>query len=234
MSQLTSALFVALSCVPVFAALPVVPAKDQAALLKASDPKLAANKKAAYDFFRIVLRGRHLDQAEKYMKVDYMQHNPNADTGIKGFKEYFEKLGGPTDIPNTLDGLVAIQAEGDYVTLSFVREYDDPAASAKASLAVRMTISDPTGYGVQGARRVRSQGAARLGRRTAAWPRGIRRSEPRAGSVDRRSCLGLPPDSAAPRRNPLCPPAKSPVPLPPAPSRRPRVPNRRSPRQPTA
>ena len=131
MSQLTSALFVALSCVPVFAALPVVPAKDQAALLKASDPKLAANKKAAYDFFRIVLRGRHLDQAEKYMKVDYMQHNPNADTGIKGFKEYFEKLGGPTDIPNTLDGLVAIQAEGDYVTLSFVREYDDPAAAGK-------------------------------------------------------------------------------------------------------
>jgi len=131
MSQLTSALFVALSCVPVFAALPVVAAKDQAALLKASDPKLAANKKAAYDFFRIVLRGRHLDQAEKYMKVDYMQHNPNADTGIKGFKEYFEKLGGPTDIPNTLDGLVAIQAEGDYVTLSFVREYDDPAAAGK-------------------------------------------------------------------------------------------------------
>jgi len=131
MSQLTSALFVALSCVPVFAALPVVAAKDQAALLKASDPKLAANKKAAYDFLRIVLRGRHLDQAEKYMKVDYMQHNPNADTGIKGFKEYFEKLGGPTDIPNTLDGLVAVQAEGEYVTLSFVREYDDPTAAGK-------------------------------------------------------------------------------------------------------
>src|ERR1700730_4516765 len=87
---------------PVFAALPVVPAKDQAALLKASDPKLAANKKAAYDFFRLGPRGRRHDQAEKYMKDDYMQHNPNADTGIKGFKEYFEKLGGPTDIPATL------------------------------------------------------------------------------------------------------------------------------------
>jgi predicted SnoaL-like aldol condensation-catalyzing enzyme len=131
MSHLTYALSLVLTCVPVFAALPVVPAKDQAVLLKAGDVKMAANKKAAYDFFRIVLRGRHLDQAEKYMKDDYMQHNPNADTGIKGFKEYFTKLGGPTDIPATLDGLVAIQAEGEYVTLSFVREYDDPTAPGK-------------------------------------------------------------------------------------------------------
>ena len=127
MNRLNFALALAALAVPAFAALPVVPAPDQAALLKSKDPKLAQNKKAAYDFFRIVLRGRHLDQAEKYMKDDYIQHNPNADTGIKGFKEYFQKLGGPVAIPDNLPGLVAIQAEGDYVTLSFVREYDDPA-----------------------------------------------------------------------------------------------------------
>src|SRR6266487_3652236 len=86
-------------CTPIFAALPVVPAKDQAALLKSSDPKLAANKKIAYDFYRIILRGRRLEQAEKYMREDYIQHNPNADTGIKGFKEYFSRLGGPQPIP---------------------------------------------------------------------------------------------------------------------------------------
>ena len=105
----------------------MVPASDQAALLKSNDKKLAANKKAAYDFYRIVLRGLRLDQADKYMRDDYMQHNPNADTGLAGFKAYFTKLGGPKDIPATIDGLVAIQAEGDYVTLSLVREYDDPA-----------------------------------------------------------------------------------------------------------
>jgi predicted SnoaL-like aldol condensation-catalyzing enzyme len=61
-----------------------------------------------------------------------MQHNPNADTGIKGFKEYFSRIKGPLPaIPDTLEGLVAIQAEGDYVTLSFVREYDDPNAKGK-------------------------------------------------------------------------------------------------------
>ena len=131
MTRLCCALSLALFAAPVFAALPVVPASDQAALLKSNDPKLAANKKAAYDFFRIILRGRRLDQAEKYMRDDYIQHNPNADTGIKGFKAYFEKLGGPAPIPGNLPGLVAIQAEDDYVTLSFVREYDDPAHKGK-------------------------------------------------------------------------------------------------------
>ena len=123
----------AAACAPVFAALPVVAGKDQAAMLKSSDPKLAANKKVAYDFFRVVLRGFRLDQADKYMTNDYMQHNPNAETGMAGFKAYFQanmpKQLPP--IPDTLPGLVAIQAEGDYVTLSFVREYDDPTAPGK-------------------------------------------------------------------------------------------------------
>src|SRR6266567_5845990 len=70
MTRLISALALTLICGTTFAALPVVPAKDQAALLKSSDAKLAANKKIAYDFFRVVLRGLHLDQADKYMKDD--------------------------------------------------------------------------------------------------------------------------------------------------------------------
>jgi predicted SnoaL-like aldol condensation-catalyzing enzyme len=126
MNRFCCAFSLALCAAPVFAALPVTPAPDQAALLKSKDPKLAANKKLCYDFFRIVLRGRHLDEAGKYMKDDYIQHNPNADTGIAGFKAYFTKLGGPVAIPENLPGLVAIQAEGNFVTLSFVREMSDP------------------------------------------------------------------------------------------------------------
>jgi predicted SnoaL-like aldol condensation-catalyzing enzyme len=133
MNILGYALTIAAACAPVFAALPVVAGKDQAAMLKSSDPKLAANKKVAYDFFRVVLRGFRLDQAEKYMTNDYMQHNPNAETGMAGFKAYFNAIMPKQlpPIPDTLPGLVAIQAEGDYVTLSFVREYDDPAAAGK-------------------------------------------------------------------------------------------------------
>ena len=126
MNRLRYVLSLALFAAPAFAALPVTPAPDQAALLKSKDPKLAANKKLAYDFFRVILRARHLDDASKYMKDDYIQHNPNADTGIAGFKAFFSKLGGPQPVQDTVPGLVAIQAEGDYVTLSFVREMDDP------------------------------------------------------------------------------------------------------------
>jgi predicted SnoaL-like aldol condensation-catalyzing enzyme len=107
-------------------AIPVVPANDQEGLLKSGDPQLAANKKMVYDFYRIVLRGRRLEQAEQYMREDYIQHNPNAETGIKGFKDFFQKLGGPLPVPDTLPGLVSIMAEGDMVTLLLVREYDEP------------------------------------------------------------------------------------------------------------
>ena len=131
MNRLCCVWSLALVVVPMYAALPVTPAPDQSALLKSKDPKLAANKKLAYDFFRVVLRERHLDEAEKYMKADYIQHNPNADTGIEGFKAYFTKLGGPQPIPDSLPGLVAIQAEGNYVTLSFVREMDDPVSKGQ-------------------------------------------------------------------------------------------------------
>ena len=126
MTRLRFAFSLALFAIPVFGALPVVPAPDQAVLLKSKDPKLAANKKLCYDFFRVVLRARHLDEADKYMKADYIQHNPNADTGIEGFKAYFTKLGGPMPVQDTVPGLVAIQAEGNFVTLSFVREMPDP------------------------------------------------------------------------------------------------------------
>jgi predicted SnoaL-like aldol condensation-catalyzing enzyme len=106
--------------------LPVTVAKDQEALLKSSDPNLAANKKLVYDFYRIVLRARRLELAEQYMKEDYMQHNPNAETGIKGFKDFFSKLPGPPPPQlDTLPDLVSIQAEGDYVTLSLRRDHGD-------------------------------------------------------------------------------------------------------------
>jgi predicted SnoaL-like aldol condensation-catalyzing enzyme len=102
--------------------------RDQAELLMSADPTRAANKKIAYDFFRVILRGQQLDQADQYMTDGYIQHNPNADTGKAGFLAYFAQFGGgPKPVPDTLDDLVAIQAEGDLVTLSFVRSYPDPA-----------------------------------------------------------------------------------------------------------
>jgi predicted SnoaL-like aldol condensation-catalyzing enzyme len=104
-----------------WAGLPVQPAADQKLLLQSTDARLAANKLLVYNFARVVLAGHHLDQAATFLREDYIQHNPNVETGLKGFLYFFSKLGGgPRPIPDQVDGLVSIQAEGDTVTFSFV------------------------------------------------------------------------------------------------------------------
>ena len=112
--------------IQVYAQLAPKPLKSQDEMLKSSDPKLAANKKLVYDFWREVLEARHLDLAEKYMRTDYMQHNPNAETGIAGFKAYFSRLGGPLPIePKIKREVISIVAQGDLVVLSFVQDNKD-------------------------------------------------------------------------------------------------------------
>ena len=112
--------------VPLFGHIDPKPLASQEELLKDRDPKLAANKKLVYDFWREVLEARHLDVAEKYMRTDYIQHNPNADTGVAGFKAYFSKLGGPLPIePKIKREVISIVAQGDLVVLSFVQENKD-------------------------------------------------------------------------------------------------------------
>ena len=112
--------------VPLFSHIDPKPLASQEELLKDRDEKLAANKKLVYDFWREVLEARHLDVAEKYMRTDYIQHNPNADTGVAGFKAYFSKLGGPLPIePKIKREVISIVAQGDLVVLSFVQENKD-------------------------------------------------------------------------------------------------------------
>jgi len=107
------------------AGLPVVAATDQKVLLQSADVKLAANKKLVYDFTRVILRGLHFDQASTYLRDDYIQHNPNVETGLKGFLDAFSGIGAPRPIPDSVAGLVSMQAEGDMVTMSFVSQMKD-------------------------------------------------------------------------------------------------------------
>lgn len=107
------------------ASMPVLPAVDQQKLLQNADARLAANKQLVYDFTRIILSGRRLERVREFMTEGYIQHNPNVETGMQGFLDFFSKLGGPRDIPNEVRDLVSIQAEGDIVTMSFVNKLKD-------------------------------------------------------------------------------------------------------------
>ena len=105
---------------------------SQSSWLKSDDPKLAANKKIVYDFWREVLEAGHLELAEKYMTPTYIQHNPNVPTGRQGFIDFFSKFRKPQTITDTIKGpLISIVAEGDLVVLSFRRELPDPKDATK-------------------------------------------------------------------------------------------------------
>ena len=111
---------------------PVIANKDHAKMLASSDPKLAANKKLVYDFWREVFEGGHLDLAPKYLTESYIQHNPNVATGRKAFVDFFSKFKQPKTIADRVESpLVSIVAEGDMVILTFSREHTDPKDATK-------------------------------------------------------------------------------------------------------
>lgn len=51
-----------------------------------------ANRDLVVRFYRDVLIGGDLEQAGKYLRPDYIQHNPRVGQGLAGFVDYFGKL----------------------------------------------------------------------------------------------------------------------------------------------
>ena len=116
------------------AQLPVQAATDQAALLRSADPRLAANKKLVYDFWREVFEAGHMDLAENYLAEGYVQHNPNVPTGRAAFVAFFTQYVKPKPIQPTIHApVVTLVAEGDQVVISFVRTLVDPKDATKKS-----------------------------------------------------------------------------------------------------
>ena len=100
---------------------------DHAALLASSDPKLAANKRLVYDFWREVFEAGHVELAPKYMTETYIQHNPLVASGREPFIGFLTKFVQPKPIePKVKSPLVAILAEGDLVVFVFAPELEDP------------------------------------------------------------------------------------------------------------
>jgi predicted SnoaL-like aldol condensation-catalyzing enzyme len=108
---------------------PVTPAADQDALFHSKDPKLDANKQAVYHIFKDLLQAKHWELADKYLTKRYIQHNPNAKSGLDGVVYYFTQVMKvkPVPIPEHLSyGIVSVVAEGDLVTVAVSREQTDP------------------------------------------------------------------------------------------------------------
>jgi predicted SnoaL-like aldol condensation-catalyzing enzyme len=109
------------------AQVPVQANPNHEQLLANPDPKLAANKRVVYDFWREVVEGGHIELAEKYMTASFIQHNPNIPSGRAAFIEFFTRFGQKKPIEARIKApLVAIVAEDKLVILTFVQERRDP------------------------------------------------------------------------------------------------------------
>lgn len=57
----------------------------------AEDAPAERNKALVRDFYTTVLIGRDIEAAPRFLRPDYIQHNPNVPTGLSGFMDTFRK-----------------------------------------------------------------------------------------------------------------------------------------------
>ena len=57
----------------------------------ADEALTARNKALVRDFYTTVLINRQVDAAPQFLRTDYIQHNPNVPTGLKGFMDAFRE-----------------------------------------------------------------------------------------------------------------------------------------------
>ena len=125
----------ALGSAPACAQEAVVGAPDAEALFTSPDPKLNTNKQAAYHIEKDLLEAGHWEMADKYLTQRYIQHNPNAKSGLSGVVYFFTQVlkVQPKPIPEkTTLKIVSVVAEGDYVVVVTPREMKDSKDPAKS------------------------------------------------------------------------------------------------------
>ena len=114
---------------------PVVAHPDPESLFTSKNAALHRNKQAALHIMRELLQCNQWSRSDQWLSNKYIQHNPMAASGLDGVKKYFIEVAKRVPTPTCTkltNPVVAVQAEGDYVTVLTVREIkytDDPAKS---------------------------------------------------------------------------------------------------------
>jgi len=126
-------LFAFLGAAVLLAQAPVTGSPDPESLFTSKDPKLNANKQVVLHIVRDLLEAGHWDDAPKYLTKEYIQHNPNVQSGLDPVLKFF--AGRPSkaipDRKSWATKVVSVTAEGDLVVVATVREYDDPRTPGK-------------------------------------------------------------------------------------------------------
>ena len=101
---------------------------DQEGSLASGDEQLASNKRLVYDMWRTLLDAQQVEQAPQFLAEGYIQHNPQANTGLQGFLAFFRQFAQPKAVQPTVANFIQMVAEGDLVVLATVRSYNNAAA----------------------------------------------------------------------------------------------------------
>lgn len=87
----------------------------------ADDALTARNKALGRDFYTTVLIERQIDTARRFLRDDYIQHNPNVPTGLKGFMDTFRARFAQKLPPDYKRELLNVIGDNDMVVI-YVRQ----------------------------------------------------------------------------------------------------------------
>jgi predicted SnoaL-like aldol condensation-catalyzing enzyme len=103
-----------------------------APLIQAADTDLAKNKALVEGFWNDVFIARNADAAARYLRPDYIQHNPDVPAGLKGFQDFFrEQFAQPMKPADLKTPLTKIVAEGDLVMIYVEVSGTDPKSGRR-------------------------------------------------------------------------------------------------------
>ena len=111
-----------------FAQEPVVGRADES-MFTDTDPVLHRNKQATLHIMRELLQCGQWDRAGEWLTDRYLQHNPNAASGLEGVVYFFTqvlKVPRRDQCDRLTTEIVAVMAEDDLVTVIIPRSYPDP------------------------------------------------------------------------------------------------------------
>jgi predicted SnoaL-like aldol condensation-catalyzing enzyme len=113
---------------------PVTGVADPESLFVDDDPVLHRNKQAALHIMRELLQCNQWSRAGEWITDRYLQHNPNAKSGLDGVVHFFTQVlkRKPSETCDKLTTpVVAVTAEDDYVTVMIPRTLPDPRDPSK-------------------------------------------------------------------------------------------------------
>jgi predicted SnoaL-like aldol condensation-catalyzing enzyme len=96
------------------------------------------NKALVREFYTTVLINRQVDAAPQFLRADYIQHNPNVPTGLKGFMDTFRERFAQKLPPDYKRELLNVVGENDMVVIYMRQTWTSHDGQHKQALGFDM------------------------------------------------------------------------------------------------